>query len=247
MTRCVIAVGCVVLLTGPGRADDPKAVVEKGLKASGWDKLTSPCMTWKDSGKFSAGGIEMNYAGDWTVQLPDKYRFDIKMKFGDMDVDFKLVANGDKVYESAAGMTQEVEGEKLKYVRNQVYAMWVQSLTPLLKDPAFRLKEVAGKDEDGKPTVGVQVDREGKPAVTLYFDKASGLLARIDLKTVNEFDGWKECTDSSHLSDWKDVGGGVKAYHKMKVLRDGKPMIESAVKDFKQPEKLDPKLFEKPQ
>ena len=135
----------------------------------------------------------------------------------------------------------------MEYVRNEVYAMWVQSLSPLVAaDSGFKLKEVAGKDVDGKPTAGVQVDREGKATVTLYFEKATGLLTRMDKKTKNEFENWKESVDEVYLSDWKEIGGGVKAYHKMKVLRDGKPFIESDMSDFKRPEKLDPKLFEKP-
>jgi hypothetical protein len=247
MIRHALVVGFVLGAAAAARADDAKAVVEKGLKASGWDKDKSPCMTWKDKGKFSGGGMEMTYAGDWAVQLPDKYRFAIKVKFGEMDIDFAFVLNGDKASESAAGMTQDVTGEKLEYTKNQMYSMWVQSLSPLLSDAAFKLKEVPGKDVDGKPTAGVQVDREGKPTVTLNFDKASGLLVRLDYKTKNEFEGWKECTDETYLSDWKDLGGGVKVFHKMKVLRDGKPLIESEMSEFKRPEKLDPKLFEKPQ
>jgi hypothetical protein len=246
MIRHAWVVGLVLGAAAAGRADDAKSIVAKGLKACGWDKEKSPYMTWKDSGKFSGGGMEMTYSGDWAVQLPDKYRFAIKVKFGEMSIDFTHVLNGDKAFESAAGMTQDVEGEKLKYTKNQVFSMWVQSLAPLLTDPAFKLKDVPGKDEGGKPTAGVQVDREGKPPMTLYFDKASGLLVRTDLKTINEFDGWKECTDESHLSDWKDVGNGVKAFHKLKIVRDGKTMIESDMSDFKRPEKLDAKLFEKP-
>jgi hypothetical protein len=246
MTRCLLVIGAFAAASAAARADDAKAVVEKGLKACGWDKDKSTCTTWKDKGKFSGGGMEMTYTGDWAVQLPDKYRFAIKVKFGGMDVDFTHTVNGDKAFESAAGMTQDVTGDKLEYSKNQLYMMRVQSLDPLLTDAAFKLKDVPGKDVDGKPTAGVQVDREGKPAVTLYFDKASGLLVRIDMKQKNEFDNWKECQDESYLSDWKDVGSGVKAYHKLKVVRDGKTLIESEMSEFKRPEKLDAKLFEKP-
>jgi len=246
MIRHTLVVGFVIGAVGAVRADDAKTVVEKGLKVSGWDKDKSPCMTWKEKGKFSGGGMELAYTGDWAVQLPDKYRFVIKASFGGQDAEFKFTLNGDKAYESAFGMTQDVAGEKLTYTKNQLYAMRVQSLSPLLTDAAFKLTAVDGKDEDGKPTAGVRVDREGKPTVNLYFDKATGLLVLSDIKTVNEFDGWKECTDESHLSDWKDIGNGIKAFHKFKVLRDGKPLIESDMSDFKRPEKLDPKLFEKP-
>src|SRR5262245_64392056 len=109
MLRHTLVIGFVIGAVGAVRADDAKTVVEKGLKACGWDKDKSPCMTWKDKGKFTGGGMEMTYAGDWAVQLPDKYRFAIKIKFGEMDIDFTHVTNGDKAFESAAGMTQDVE------------------------------------------------------------------------------------------------------------------------------------------
>ena len=40
--------------------------------------------------------------------------------------------------------------------------------------------------------------------------------------------------------------GPHKAFHKFKVLRDGKPLIDSEMSEFKRPEKLDAKLFDKP-
>jgi hypothetical protein len=246
MLRRLLVLGVVVGTASLARSDDPKVIVEKGLKACGWDKGTSPCMTWKEKGKFTGGGHEIAYTGDWSVQLPDKYRFAVKLNFNGQDLEIKVVTNGDKAYESAFDMSQEVTGEKLTYTKNQVYTMWVQSLSPLLTDAAFKLAAVDGPDEAGKPVVGMKVTREGKPPVNLFFDKASGLLVRSDVKTLNEFEGWKECTDESHLSDWKDIGGGVKAFHKFKTLRDGKTLLESDMTDFKRPEKLDSKLFEKP-
>ena len=61
----------------------------------------------------------------------------------------------------------------------------------------------------------------------------------------DEFQGWKEVTDENFYDDYKDVGGR-KFFTKMKVVRDGKTMIESIVSDQKTAEKLDAKLFEKP-
>src|SRR5262245_8107534 len=100
MLRQPLVIG-FVLAAVAARADDPKAIVEKSLKASGWDKDKSSCMTWKEKGKFSAGGMELAYTGDWAVQLPDKYRFVIKASFGGQDIELKFALNGDKAYESA--------------------------------------------------------------------------------------------------------------------------------------------------
>jgi hypothetical protein len=101
-------------------------------------------------------------------------------------------------------------------------------------------KKVGGKD-----TKVVKVTREKRPAVTLYFDKETGLLAKSDMMVKDEFQGWKEVLDENYYEDYKDVDGR-KVFTKLRVVRDGKTMIEGTLSDQKVHEKLDPKLFEKP-
>ena len=143
------------------------------------------------------------------------------------------------------GMTEEVTGDKLEYMRNQVYNLNISSLLPLLADKEFKLATAGEKDVNGKKTVGVKVTRDKHPAMTLYFDKASGLLAKAETKVKDEFQGWKEVPEDVFYDDYKEANG-KKFFGKMKVVRDGKTMIESALSDQKTAEKLDAKLFEKP-
>jgi hypothetical protein len=93
--------------------------------------------------------------------------------------------------------------------------------------------------------VGVTVTRDKMPPVTLYFDKATGLLLKSESKVKDELQGWKVVPEEVYYDDYKDVGGR-KFFGKMKVVRDGKTMIESTISDQKSAEKLDAKLFEKP-
>ena len=97
----------------------------------------------------------------------------------------------------------------------------------------------------GRPAAGVRVERDGRPAVTLYFDKATGLLAKSEARAKDEFQNWKEVLDEVYYEDWKDVGGR-KAFGRLRVVRDGKPLLESTLTDPRRPAALDPKLFEKP-
>jgi hypothetical protein len=136
-------------------------------------------------------------------------------------------------------------GEKLEYFLEQTYAMNVTSLLPLLADKEFKLATGGEKDVNGKKAAAVTVTRDKKPTITLYFDKVSGLLVKSESKVKDEFQGWKEVSEENFYDDYKDVAGR-KYFTKMKVVRDGKPMIESSVSDQKTAEKLDAKLFEKP-
>lgn len=227
-------------------ASDARAIVEKAVKAAGYKPdEKSPAMTWKDKGKFSGGGFEMDYTGDFAFQGPDKYRFSVTGDFGGMKLTFTVVTNGNKTWESAMGMTQEPDGDKLEYMKNQVYNLNVSSLLPLLADKEFKLATAGEKDVNGKKAVGVKVTRDKHPAVTLYFDKTTGLLAKAETKVKDEFQGWKEVPEDVYYDDYKEIGG-KKFFGKMKIVRDGKTMIESVLSEQKLAEKLDAKLFEKP-
>jgi outer membrane lipoprotein-sorting protein len=252
MTRLLLAATTLALGVAPlATADDDhakaKAVVEKAIKAAGWDKAAPAMTTWKDNGKFTGGGMSADFTGTWAFAAPDKYRFTVNMVFGDQKVELTVVANGDKVWESAFGMSRMAEGEKREYVKEQVYRLWVQSLVPLVSDKEFTLKPLPEIKIDAAPAVGVEVTRKGKPAVKLYFDAKTGLLAKTEMMVKNEFDGWKETLSEGSVGGWKDGDGGRKVFTKLTVAVSGKTMLESDLSDTKAHDKLDAKLFEIPE
>jgi hypothetical protein len=236
--------------TAPIRAADDaaeaKAIVEKAIKATGAKIDDKPvAMTWKEKGTFTGASVTMGYAADWAFQGPDKYRFSMAGDFGGMKIDLMLVVNGEKAWESGFGKSQEVTGEKLKYVMSEIYQLNVISLSPLLKDKEFQLSTGGEKKVGDKTTQVVKVAQEKRPTITLYFDKESGLLVKNDMMVMDEFQGWKEVPEECYYEDYKEVNGR-KYFTKMKVVRDGNTMIESKLFDQKPHEKLEAKLFEKP-
>lgn len=245
----VLAAG---LLAPPSRAADDdhakaKAVVEKAIKAAGWDKDTpTTAHTWKDKGTFSGGGMSAEFTGDWAFAGPDKYRFTVKLAVGEQKFDLTVIANGDKVRESGFGMSRMATGEKLEYVLGSVYQMWVQSLVPLVSDKEFHLKPLPEVKIGDATATGVEVTRKGKPTVRLYFDTKTGLLAKVERTVKNEFDDWKETLSEGYACGWKDGDGGRKVFTKLRVDTGGKTMMESELFDAKVLDKIDPKLFEIP-
>ena len=231
------------------RADDAaeaKAVIEKAIKARG-DKSDSKltATTWKDKGKFTGGGFDLPYTADWAFQAPDRYRFEFVGTFGDAKITLKVVVTGDKAWEAEGDKSREITGQKLEYVRGEAYQLWVASLTPLITEKGFTLATAPGKDVAGKPTVAVKVTHDKQPATTLYFDKASGLLVKRETTVKDEFQKWKEVLEEAYFSDYKE-SNGRKHFTTLKIVRDGKPMLEATLSDAKEAEKLDPILFEKP-
>jgi hypothetical protein len=247
MRYVLLPLAAVLALAPAARADDAtdaKAIVEKAIKARG-DKSPHAAMTWKDTGKFTGMGLTLPYTADWAFQAPDKYRFVLAATIGDAKINLTVVSNGDKAWGKEGDRVEEFTAEKLEQVRNEGYQFWVTSLTPLVNDKGFTLATAKGKDLDKKPTVAVKVTRDKKPAITLYFDKDNGLLVKREIIVKDEFQKWKEVLDEAYFSDYKETNG-VKRFTKLKVVRDGKPMIESTLSDAKDAEKLDAKLFEKP-
>ncbi len=249
MRHILFPLAGLFLVTPIARADDAadaKAIVEKAIKARG-DKPDAKfgAMTWQDKGKFTGGGFELPYTAEWAFQSPDKYRFVFTGTFGDAKITMTVVVNGEKAWQADGIKVEEITGEKLTQTVNEAYQFRVSALTPLLTDKGFTLATANGKDVGKKPTVAVKVTHEKKPAITLYFDKDSGLLVKRELIVKDEFQKWKEVLDEAYFSDYKEANG-KKHFTKLKIVRDGKPMIEATLFDAKETEKLDAKLFEKP-
>lgn len=248
MRICSAVLFASIVSAGLARADDAadaQAIVSKAIKATGVKETGKPlAMTWKDKGTFSGGGFKMDYTADWAFQGPDKYRFVVNGDFGGMKVEFTVVVNGDKAWQSGFGMTEEIKGEKLQYTLTEVYELNVISLVSLVGDKAFKLSTDGEKKVGGKPAKVVKVARDKQPTITLYFDKESGLLVKAELMVKDEFQMWKEVPNETYFEDYKDVKG-QKMFTKMKVVRDGKTMIEAEMYDQKSHDKLDAKLFDK--
>jgi outer membrane lipoprotein-sorting protein len=248
--RTLLTVLTAVLAVGAGRAADDdaakaKAVVEKAVKAAGWETLgANVSKTWTDKGALHIGGQKLEYTGEWWFSGPDKYRFVAKLNFGGTDVSVTAVTNGDKAWQSDGNQTEAITGDKLEYTVQQVYSQWVYTLTPLLTEKGFTLKPVAGVKVDGAETTGVEVTHKGRPAVKLYFDAKTGLLAKAETTVKNEFDGWKETTDEVTFADWKAGEDKKKFPSKTTVTRGGTLLIETEASNHKFVEKLEAKLFD---
>lgn len=248
MIRVALSALALVFATGSTRADDPapKDTITRALKAQGLpDDGKDFARSFKDSGVVEVSGLKIDYKAEFWFRPPDGLRFEMAAEVMGQKINIKSVTAGEKVWESMDGEAQEVKGEKRDAAIAQVYALWVTTLKPLNHDKAFKLSSVVGKKVNDKETIAVLVERKGKAEVTLYFDKESGLLVKSETQVKDEFSGFKEVLEESFYENYKEAGG-VKEATKLRVLRDGKQLIDSNPTDYRTIEKPDPKLFEKP-
>jgi len=108
----------------------------------------------------------------------------------------------------------------------------------------FKAETAAEEKVAGKPVTVLKVSAPDGKDFTLSFDKESGLPVRLVAK-VRGFQG-EEFTQETTFSDFTDYDG-IKRAKKVETKRDGETFVKSEVTEFKAIEKVDPKIFDKPE
>jgi hypothetical protein len=239
---------CSVACSSVGvRADDAKAIIEKGIAAvGGAEKLgKNKALTWKAKGKVDLMGNSIEFSGDWSVQPPKQMKNQIEIDFNGMKTAIVSVINGDKGWRSFAGNTMELEGDDLAEAKEELYAGRVSTLLALTTEPGFKLASLGESKVGDKTAVGVKVSHEGHRDISLFFDKDSGLLIKNSRRIKDIMAGGQEMDQDTFLSDYQDFDG-VKRYKKMSIKRDGKDFIELQISEYKAVESLPDATFSKP-
>jgi hypothetical protein len=246
MHRSAIVLFGLLVVSGPLKAaDDPKAIIEKAVKAHGGEEnLTKyKAMTMKGKGTLSAMGADIEFTMQMWVQIPNKVRTDLKLDIMGNKLNVVQVYDGKKGWASAMGNVMEAEGDDLEELKDEAFGSYIESLVPLLKDKQFKLEAAGETKVNDKPAVGVKITAKGHKDVTMFFDKESGLMV-MSRKKARDF-AKMEVESESFVSEYKDVNG-IKQAMKLVVKHDGKKFLEGELSEVKVVEKLDDKIFSKP-
>lgn len=225
------------------RAEDAMEVINKAIAAHGGEKALQEqgTMTWKVKGNYHGMGQAMPYTADYAFKVPNKFRFDIKANVGGQEMKMTAMSNGQKGWESMGDAEREMEADKYKWFRHNVYSMQVSLLFPL-KDKAYKLTSLGDSQEDGKKLTGVKVSKEGELDVSLFFDKATGLLYKSSTQGYSEAQ-MKAVPQDVYFLNYTDKDG-KKYFAKMVIKQEGKVYIEEEMTDQKTGP-LEDKMFEK--
>src|SRR5262245_35102563 len=93
-----VAVLAVTVSAAVRAADDPKTIVDKGIKALGGEEKLSKvtAYTWKSKGKFKFGENEGEFNVEATVEGLDHFRSNFSGDFGGNKIEGVAVLAGDK-------------------------------------------------------------------------------------------------------------------------------------------------------
>src|SRR5262249_16154655 len=184
-SAAVAALVCVIARP-TARADDkdPKAILDKAIKALGGEEnlAKAKAATWKAKGKISFGGNDNEFTSKSTIEGLDHYRSEFEGEFGGNKVQGVTVLAGDKGWRTFGAMTMDLAAAARANEKRNVY-LQVAPVTILpLKDKRFKAETAAECKADGKPLVSVKVTGPDGKDFTIYFDKETGLPAKLTAK-----------------------------------------------------------------
>jgi hypothetical protein len=229
-----------------GAADEPKAIIEKAIKAHGGaDVLTKhPAGSTKMKGKWYGMGEGLEYTGAFGVQTPDRFHFKIEMNIMGQAFTIIQAVNGDKGWMSFNGKVSDLSKEQLAEFREVLHLNQVERLAGLT-GKEYKLSDLGESKVDNRPAVGIHVERKDRRDINLFFDRESGLLVKIEWRAKDLMNADQEFTEERYLRDYKKVGEAM-VPHKVEVHRDNKLYVDGETLEVTASDKLDDALFVKP-
>jgi hypothetical protein len=139
-----------------------------------------------------------------------------------------LVLVDDKGWISFDGVTYDLDKEFLDRIQRSIYADRVCALVTLLRDKGYTLTTLGESQVKDKAVLGVKVQSEGKPDVSLYFDKTTGLLFKSAVRLMDPNQG-REALQEVYYHDYKRYDAAEpdeRALKAGKVATDDKGLVK---------------------
>jgi hypothetical protein len=234
-------------LSGLTLADevDPKAVLDKGIKALGGEEKLgkSGCYTVKAKGTITFNGNDNQIKTQATVQGLDHYRSEFEGEFNGDSIKGVTVVNGDKGWRKFGDNMMELEGDGIANEKRSIYLAVLPTTLVPLKGKDFKLEAAGEEKVDDKSAVAIKVTGPDGKDFKLFFDKESGLPVKLVAKVIGF--GGDEFTQETTYTNYKEFDGAKKAT-KLSSKRDGEKFIEQEVTDFKLIDKVPADTFSEP-
>ncbi len=237
---------CVVLAI-PVLAQEPtpRVIFEKAIAAHGGEKALA---RHQASHSRSKGKIHLGAALDFTaeedVQLPDKFRSALHVEANNQSITIVQVFDGKKGWVSTMGKTTDLDNKANKEIQEILHAMRVANLVGVITDKSFTLAPLGELKVRNKDAIGVRISHPGNRDVNLYFDRASGLLAKMEGRGLNPLTN-QEANQEKFFFDYREVDGR-KSPRKVEVHNDGKLFVEVEVLEIQLLERHDDSTFKRP-
>jgi hypothetical protein len=223
--------------------DEVLPIVDKAIKAHGGAERLEKQLGVHTKAKGTVdllGGIEFTQD---TMVYAGKLKDVMQMQVMGQAVAVTTVYDGKKAWVVANGQTVDLDDKLMEELKQIGYQAQLARLTSL-KNKEFQLSPLGESQVEGKPALGIKVQSKGHKDVNLYFDKASGLLAKIERQALDAT-SMQEVMEERIIQDYQDQDG-YKVPKKVLINRDGKKFVEAEILEFKIVDKIDDNEFVKP-
>lgn len=238
--------GFLVVLTSTAAADEPKELVEKGVKAlGGADRLAKvKGVRTKGKGAIAIMGMNLEFTNEGVIDSKGRMRSEVSFEIMGQKFSVIQVYDGKKGWMSLMGNVMELEGDQLKELQDEIHNRRVSTLLPLLKDNTYTLATIGETKVNGKPAQGVKVSAKDRRDIELYFDPTTGLIVKT-IRQAYDQQGMKEVSQETMNSEFKEAGG-IKYPSKAVIQRDGKKFLDLEITEYKPLQSVDDSEFAKP-
>src|SRR5262245_5285529 len=239
-----------ILLAAAGATAEDKAreVVKRAITAHGGEtavgKLRTMRLNAEGTMTLVPGQPAIAFKIEDVWQMPDRYRTSSSFKFMDKDITQTQVIDGESGWSQVNGRTEDMPKEAIAEMRAQKHAEGQDRLV-FLSDKSFDLTALDDAKVNGQPAAAVLITKKGRRDVKLYFDKATGLLVKREHDVQDPATGALVAQEAV-FGDFREKDG-VQHWTTITVFRAGNKMIEAKVKEIEFLEKVDAKLFLKPE
>ena len=251
MRLIMLSLLSAVLSIGPAAQaadDDVKAVLAKAVKAHGGAKTLTKYKGTKAKSKGTMdipGAGEVEFTQEVSMMQPDKFKEVVQLEVGGNKIELTTIANGKKISIEANGKDVPLTDSIKTTIKEAQYIIKASRWSTLLEDKTYELSTLGELDVEGKATVGIRVASKGQKDLSLYFDKKTGLLAKVERRATDATTG-KEFTEERIVLEYNKPNKlGMPTPKKVLLKRDGKKYMEAEVSETTFLEKIDASEFEK--
>jgi hypothetical protein len=227
-------------------ADEPKDILAKAIKAHGGEEALTKykAAQLKTKGKIDAPGVgEIEFTQEMSYMIPDKFRDSMELKVAGQTISIFTLVNGDKTTLEVNGKAMELPDSAKDSLKDAGNLIQISRLVPL-KDKPYELSIIGEDKVEGKKVVGIRVSAKDKKDVSVYFDKETGLIAKVEHRTAEPMTG-KEITEERIITEYGKDKNGIATAKKIVVKHDGKQFLEAEILEVTLLEKLDDSEFKK--
>jgi hypothetical protein len=234
-------------VSAPARADDsPQAIIDKAIKAlGGKDKLNAiKALQVKTKGTLNLKGTLIPIEQETLIDLGGRFREVMMTELNGEKIKTLSAHDGVSTWIKANDKEIPLDDDLQAEVKEEIYKLEVGRLTPLTSSTKYTLTPLEEIVVDGRPAEGVRVSSRGHKDINIYFDKETGLTAKISSRRL-DFSTRQEIEEERFPTDYADQNG-IKMARKIAVRRNGQRYLEMEVLSVKFLDSIPAADFAKP-